>query len=220
MSGLKINVMKIYPIINTVKNYSKALVLAGGLAITPATVKAERFMADTFSMTQQVTKTLTQVPHEGSTDSLILANAPSCDIIIQGVKKKAKIVVDVANHLLYKYSSDGKPEIVYPVATGKPETPTHKGVRRVSHIEIPRLRRAPKHTKRYKNPAPFGARCIILDIIDLETGKLTRIGEFIHGNNAPESIGLDASGGCVRMPEGAVIEVSKDVKSGDIVIIK
>lgn len=212
--------MKIYPIINSFKNYPRTLLLAGGLAISPAVVKSERFLPDAFSLTQQVAKSIIQIPHEGTCDSLILASAPTCDIIIQGIKRKAKIVVDVANHLLYKYNSDGTAEKVYPIATGKPSTPTHKGIRIVSNIEIPKLRTAPKHTKRYKNPAPYGARCIVLDKLDVKTGKRSSTGEFIHGNNDPESIGQSVSGGCMRMGEDAVVEVARDVKSGDIVIIK
>jgi len=229
--------MKIYPIYKFVTSRAKVLLLAGGLALPtgasgPAAAKAgiDMFLKNNPAETLvQVSKKATNIakkisdyviPNEGSRDSLLLSLAPKCDTILKGAKVKATIVVDVANRVLFKYNSSGVAEAVYPIAVGSSSTPTHKGLRIVSHIEIPYKRTAPPHTKRYKNPAPYGARCIILDKLDANTGARSSIGEFIHGNNNPKSIGKAVSGGCMRMDNNAVIQLSQQVKQGDIVIIK
>ena len=92
--------------------------------------------------------------------------------------------------------SDGKLIKTYPVAIGKPSTPTPKGTFKIINKAI--------------NPGgPFGARWLGLSIS----------GYGIHGTNNPSSIGKAVSHGCIRMQNPAVIELASTVPIGTVVTI-
>ena len=160
---------------------------------------------------------------KGTTDPLILINAPKPDVIIAGEKKKAGIVVDISTNVLYTYDSEGNPTKAYLVASGAKESPTEKGIRIVTHTETYPYKKA-YGTKRKRNPKDYGPFVIVLEKINPKTGERSKTGEFIHGCRSyketfetnPERY---VSHGCVRMDNGAITEV-KEVKSGTIVIIK
>ncbi len=157
------------------------------------------------------------VPAKGTAIKTILNKAPSADVVINSEKKKAKIVVDISKNVLYKYDSNGEPEIAYLIASGKKSTPTDTGLRIISHIETYPYRSAPRATKRRKNPKAYGPKIIILNKLDPKTGLQSSCGEFIHGNNDSTSIGKYASQGCMRMDNGVIKELASQVKRGDIV---
>lgn len=160
------------------------------------------------------------VPPQGTTDKDILMLAPNPEIKIKGENKKAKIVVDLSTNTLYKYNDEGKAESAYLIASGKPRTPTDKGIRIVSHVETYPYRTAPSRTKRRRNPGAYGPKAIILNKLNPETGEQSQTGEFIHGNNDKSSIGKYVSLGCMRMDNEVIKQIAKEVKRGDIVIIK
>lgn len=82
---------------------------------------------------------------------------------------------------------------VYPVAVGKPSTPTPTGNWRI--------------IQKTQNPGgPFGARWMRINV---PWG-----GYGIHGTNQPESIGQAVSHGCIRMNNGDVIELYDIVPLG------
>nr|WP_094549199.1 L,D-transpeptidase [Petroclostridium xylanilyticum] len=84
----------------------------------------------------------------------------------------------------------------YPVAVGKPSTPTPKGTFTILNKAV--------------NPGgPFGARWM----------GFTRRGHGIHGTNNPASIGKAVSHGCVRMYNKDVIELYNLVPIGTTVKI-
>lgn len=84
----------------------------------------------------------------------------------------------------------------YPVAIGKPTTPTPAGTYTIINKAI--------------NPGgPFGARWLGL--------SLPHYG--IHGTNSPSSIGKAVSNGCVRMYNNDVIELANTVPIGTVVRI-
>ncbi len=86
----------------------------------------------------------------------------------------------------------------YPVAVGKPSTPTPLGTFRIVNRAI--------------NPGgPFGARWLGLNAPNGDYG--------IHGTNNPSSIGKDVSNGCIRMFNDQVIELSNLVSIGTVVKI-
>lgn len=159
------------------------------------------------------------VPPSGTDSISVLRNAPSPKVKIEGKMKNAVIVVDISKNVLYKYDEFGEPEIAYSVATGKKETPTHTGVRIVSHVETYPYKRAPENSKRRRNPRDYGPKIIILNKLDPKTGEQSDYGEFIHGNRKPSSIGQYASKGCIRMDNEVIKELSKQVKRGDIVLV-
>jgi len=86
----------------------------------------------------------------------------------------------------------------YPIAIGKPSTPTPKGVFKIINKAI--------------NPGgPFGIRWLGLSAPNGDYG--------IHGTNTPSSIGKAVSNGCVRMFNKDVLEVSNLVGIGTKVTI-
>lgn len=94
------------------------------------------------------------------------------------------ITVDVSRRRLYFIL--GKQKNTYPVAVGKPETPTPIGNWII--------------TDKVVNPGgPFGARWMRLSV---PWG-----GYGIHGTNNPKSIGKAVSHGCIRMYNKDVIEI-------------
>lgn len=193
-------------------------IAAGALLLSPLALKSNaqvyhQPVQDTFELRDSV-------PPSGTTGSFILNAAPDSKIKIQGETKHAVIIVDTSQNVLYKYDKNGEPECAYLVATGKPSTPTDRGVRIVSHIETYPYKSAPANTKRRRAPKDYGPKIICLEKLDPTTGEKSPTGEFIHGNNNPSSIGKYASHGCIRMDNEVIKIVSKQVKRGDIIVIK
>ena len=161
-----------------------------------------------------------KIPPEGTSDSIVLKNSPNPRFMCTGENKLAKFVVNLSNNVLYQYDADGKPVSAYLVASGKPSTPTYEGYSVVSHVETFPYSRAPKFTKRRKNPRSYGPNIIILDKLNPITGERSMTGQFIHGNNDSTSLGQKVSMGCIRMNNKVIKYLSSIVKRGDYVIIK
>jgi len=108
-----------------------------------------------------------------------------------------KIVVNTSARTLTLYK-DGKWFKSFPVAVGKPSTPTPKGTFRIKN--------------KADNPGgPFGARWL---------GLSTTSGSYgIHGTNNPSSIGKAVSNGCIRMYNDDVIFLYNTVPVGTVVQI-
>jgi len=106
-----------------------------------------------------------------------------------------KIIINTKTNRLILYKN-GIIIRQYPVALGKPSTPTPKGNFKIINKAI--------------NPGgPFGARWLGLNIK----------GIGIHGTNNPSSIGKNVSNGCIRMFNSHVIELSSLVPIGTPVTI-
>lgn len=100
--------------------------------------------------------------------------------------EQVKIVIEITNRTLTLYLG-GRAFGTYPVALGKPSTPTPQGDWRIRSKEV--------------NPSwsVLGTRWMGLDIPWGNYG--------IHGTNAPWSIGRYISNGCIRMHNHHVEEV-------------
>lgn len=107
------------------------------------------------------------------------------------------VVIDPLRNRLTVYR-DGQKYKQYPIALGKPETPTPVGDWRI--------------VNKYKNwGSGFGTRWLGLNV---------PWGTFgIHGTNRPHSIGQDASHGCVRMLNAHVEELYNYLPIGTPVTI-
>jgi len=188
-----------------------------GLAASTNTIKAKQIIPpskqDTFERIASVT------PHGTENDSVLLF-APNPEIIIEGQLKTAAFVVDLSKNILYHYDEEGNARNAYMIASGKKTSPTHTGVRVVTHVETYPYRTAPSFTKRRKHPWNYGPKIICLAKLDTETGERSQTGEFIHGNNDSSSIGKYASMGCMRMDNDVILQLASEVKRGDIVIIQ
>ncbi|MCM8709834.1 L,D-transpeptidase [Clostridium sp. SYSU_GA19001] len=86
---------------------------------------------------------------------------------------------------------DGKLFKTYPIAVGKPSTPTPKGNFRIIN-------------KVFNPGGPFGARWL----------GLNKKGYGIHGTNNPSSIGKAVSNGCIRTYNSNIIELYNIVPIG------
>lgn len=200
-------------------NMGIAGIAAGTLMLFPKEIKAQSVISSE-KQSEDVFEKVSEISPQGSTGKTILLNAPSPDIEIMGVMRTAAIVVDLSKNILYKYDEFGNAQKAYLVASGKKSSPTDEGIRVVTHIEKYPYSSAPPSTKRRKKPWDYGPRIICLETIDPQTGVKGKTGEFIHGNNNPNSLGKYASLGCIRMDNEVIKELSTQVKKGDIVILK
>lgn len=205
-----------------VLNIAKTITLTSILAMAPLKISAQeqhkpiKETVDTFERS---------ITPQGVKDSSALKNAPNPDIIIAGVNKKARIVVDINKNILYRYDSNGNPVNAYLIASGKKSTPTDKGVRIVTHKEKFPYKTAPRGTKRRRHPRDYGPMIICLKKLDPKTGEQSKTGEFIHGCRSyyktfeatPDRY---VSGGCMRMDNEVIKVLAKEVQRGEIVIIK
>ncbi|UWZ85580.1 L,D-transpeptidase [Occallatibacter riparius] len=119
---------------------------------------------------------------------------------------KRVIVVSLEDRKL-ALVEDGKVTKVYPVAVGKPSTPSPVGTftieRRVANPVY-------QHDGKTVQPGPgnpVGTRWMGLSVR----------GYGIHGTNAPKSIGKAASHGCIRMAKANLEELFALVQVGDTV---
>lgn len=201
-------------IIKGLRNSLGVFIIGSAVAFTPAPAKAQTIILqkDTFEYEEKI-------PPEGTTSAKVLDSAPNPKVEINGISQNAVIVVDISKNILYQYDKNGNPVGAFSVASGKNSSPTHTGIRMVSHVETYPYRRAPRSTKRRRQPRSFGPNAIILRKVDSSTGETSQTGEFIHGNNNPESIGKYVSHGCIRMDNEVIKRLSKQVKRGDIILI-
>lgn len=210
--------MKITPTF-TFKNSIGAALAAGALLVAPFSAKAQtgelntEYVGDTFETSVKVTPA-------GTSEKSVLIMAPNPEVEIAGETVNAAIVVDLSKNVLYHYNEYGEADKAYLVASGKKRYPTDTGIRVVTHCESYPYKSAPVSTKRRKQPWNYGPRVICLETVNPDTGARGKTGEFIHGNNNPDSLGKYASLGCIRMDNTVIKELAAQVKRGDIVLIK
>lgn len=113
------------------------------------------------------------------------------------IRAQYKIVINTGARTLTLYK-DNQWFKSFPVAVGKPSTPTPKGTYHIVNKAV--------------NPGgPFGARWLGLSV---PSG-----GYGIHGTNNPASIGNAVSHGCIRMHNNDVIALYNIVPVGTTVQI-
>lgn len=116
------------------------------------------------------------------------------------------LVISLADHKL-AVVEDGRTVKVYPIAVGKPGTPSPIGSFQVISRVVKPTWYCPKQIVRPGPANPLGTRWMGLSVK----------GYGIHGTNAPDSIGTSASHGCVRMQNRDVEELFDLVEVGDTV---
>lgn len=118
------------------------------------------------------------------------------------------IIVSIPNHKLV-LMEDGKMVKVFPIAVGKPSTPSPTGTFHIaSHVPHPTWF-GPKQVVAPGSHNPLGTRWM----------GLGYKGYGIHGTNMPRSIGKSASHGCIRMRNADVEQLFAMVHVGDEVDI-
>ncbi len=120
-----------------------------------------------------------------------------------------RIVVSIPDHKM-ALVEDGSVKKVYPVATGRQQTPSPSGSFHIANrVSNPTY----YHQGKKVEPGPqnpVGTRWI----------GLNEKGYGIHGTNAPASIGKSASHGCIRMAKKDLEEFFEMVRPGDAVEIR
>lgn len=211
-------IMKVTNINNSIKRNFGIIGLVGlPILFMPSQAKAQNFEK---TPDKDLFETSVQVSPKGTTNDTVLLGAPSPEVEIAGVKDTARIVVDLSKNILYTYNEFGQADCAYLIASGKPKYPTDPGIRVVTHVETYPYRNAPASTRRRRKPNDYGPKIICLQKVDSITGQRSQTGEFIHGTNNPSSLGKYASLGCMRMDNDVIRELAKEVKRGDIVLIK
>lgn len=116
------------------------------------------------------------------------------------------VIVDKASFSLY-WIQNGVLKNIYPIATGRPRTPTVPGFWLIGKKEV------------MPNPnTSWGVRR--LRIYRDHEFQRHWSGYAIHGTNRPPSIGTEASHGCVRMFNEDVTELWQEIEIGTPVIIE
>jgi len=108
------------------------------------------------------------------------------------LRVKRFVLVDKSNMGLYVISG-GRVVDVYPVAIGKPGTPTREGVFKLG---------GPR-------PASGAWGVLRMALLKLRAKRWSATGYYIHGNNDWASIGTQASHGCVRMYNSDVRKLAR-----------
>ncbi len=205
-------------------NIAKTVTFITAMATMPLCAKAYNNSTRILTQEEKVDTFKSSITPQGTLDKAFLAKAPSPDITIAGEKKKAGIIVDLKKNILYRYDEIGNVKNAYLIASGAPWSKTDTGVRIVSHIETSPYRNAPAGSKRRRAPKDYGPKILILNILDPKTGKQSYTGEFIHGCRSYHDTFIKTkdrrvSHGCMRMDNGVILTLSKEVKPGEIVII-
>lgn len=130
-------------------------------------------------------------------------------LVTPATPQRRQIVVSIPDHKL-ALVEDGEVKKVYPVATGRTQTPSPAGdFKVVNRVTNPTY----YHRGKPVEPGPdnpVGTRWIGLD----------ERGYGIHGTNAPDSIGKSSSHGCIRMARRDLEEFFEMVRPGDLVSIR
>ncbi|HBG50072.1 MAG TPA: hypothetical protein DDW90_11385 [Cyanobacteria bacterium UBA9971] len=147
---------------------------------------------------------------------------PSPQLKVRGVPVLAQIVVNKKAHKTYLYDDNGKFVKNYSDAVGKPETPTPSGLLYVTRIGNAPYNHADDTQKVKKTPSDYGPHVIYDRFLDAKSGNTTISGTFLHGTNAPSSIGGNRSHGCVRHKNSDIEALvhSKLVNPGDFIKIE
>ena len=123
-----------------------------------------------------------------------------------GAVQQREIIVSLEDHKL-ALVANGEVKKIYPVAVGKPSTPSPAGTFTIQ--------------RRVKNPTYHHDGKTVLPGPGNPVGTrwmgLSKAGYGIHGTNEPKSIGKAASHGCIRMAKADLEEIYELVAVGDTV---
>jgi L,D-transpeptidase ErfK/SrfK len=127
-------------------------------------------------------------------------------LTVTAAEPQRKVIVSLTERKL-ALMVDGKITEVYPVAVGKPKTPTPEGTFQI--------------VSRVPDPTWWGPGKVVAPGPGNPLGNrwigLSQKGYGIHGTNAPRSIGKAASHGCIRMRKADVEALFNKLAVGDTV---
>lgn len=187
----------------------------GNAAVNPTTKTSKNNVVQT----ERNTTTNNDKVDKIDKDNMAKTNKVNGIVEIRGSKEsntkqdvdEYKILIKRDEKKLYLYKG-GKVVSVYPVAVGKPSTPTPSGEFRVIEKVVNPAWTNPENGKTIPSGSPSNPLGV----------RWMRIGGNygIHGTNNPSSIGTAASGGCIRMYNEDVVKLFDVVPMGTKVIIE
>ena len=127
--------------------------------------------------------------------------------VVEGLAEEAhvrQIVISIPDKKLVLLE-DGDIKKIYPIAVGKPSTPSPVGTFQIANRVVNPTWFGPKGAVPPGKANPLGTRWM----------GIGYKGYGIHGTNAPKSIGRAASHGCIRMRTKDAEELFKLVAVGD-----
>ncbi len=130
----------------------------------------------------------------------------------------ARMIISTSQHRLFLYRQNGSLEHIYPVASGADGSPTHTGTKIVADRVDDPSGIAWKLWPESGGKA-FGTRLFDLEWYDPATGAVTNSGEELHGTYVRDSLGKNASHGCMRMYNEDVEALYGVVRRGDRVLV-
>lgn len=111
----------------------------------------------------------------------------------------------VCKNILWMFDiSNGRVIHAWPIATGTPQTPTPSGTFRIGAAR----------------PAGGDWGVLRRPLYRVRYGHYYASGYYIHGTNAPWSIGMQASHGCIRMYNHSVRQFAAVVPNNTLVVIR
>ena len=184
--------------------------------------QSSRGIAQTGNIDAATLKSLDKVaPQEGKKlweDPTAAALAvPKMPVV--GNNKNVRVVVDLSEHRLTVYNEKGNVERVFPVASGAWGTDTDTGVK-VIYDKVADPTPIAWALWPESRGGAFGTRMLDLSWYNPNTGASWGSGEELHGTYARNSIGTNASHGCVRMQNEDVEWAYQNLNVGDVVIIQ
>lgn len=133
--------------------------------------------------------------------------------------KRVRAVIDLSEHRISVYDSVGRLQRVFPVASGTKSLPTHPGVKVVCEKMADPTALAQKLWPKSGGLA-FGKRLIDLNWYDPASGAQTVSDEELHGTYETDSIGSNASHGCVRVNNDHIEWLYQNLQLGDVVVVR
>lgn len=127
-----------------------------------------------------------------------------------------RVLVNIDERRLFYYDREGHPEEVFPVATG---ANTERGLKVVNYKYNDPTEVAMKFWPESGGRA-FGTRLIDLKWLDAQTGETRSTDEEIHGTYTRNSIGGNASSGCIRLYNEDVESLYPRLTAGDLVVFQ
>lgn len=134
-------------------------------------------------------------------------------------QRGVRALVDLSEHRLTVYKNDGTVERVFPIASGAYATPTDTGLK-VVYDKVADPTPIAWSLWPESGGRAFGNRLLDLSWYDAGTGASWGSGEEMHGTDARNSIGSNASHGCIRLYNENIEWLYANLNHGDLVLIQ
>ncbi len=135
---------------------------------------------------------------------------------------RAKVVVDLSENRLFLFDKNNDVKQVFSVAVGRINQATGKPVTTTGYKKVDSKIGNPAWLgeQLYQKGDVFGPKLVGLGEYNPEKNHVKNAPYEIHGTSNENSIGEDASSGCIRMLNDAVEDLYPEMQKGDMVYFK